>query len=58
MKGKCHHLEGKLAYVLWHDDKDSVELTITSTEPYKPLAEDPQWLAFLAAHRDIEGLVP
>jgi hypothetical protein len=51
-----HRNQPGRVYALWHDHKDSVELVIKSSKPYSLLAEDPDWLKFLASRPDIDGL--
>lgn len=43
-------------YALWHHHKTTVGLAISSTKPYRKLAEDPEWLQLLKDNPEFEPL--
>jgi hypothetical protein len=43
-------------YAIWHHHKATLQLSIAAPKPYPSLAEDPDWLRFLAANPDIEPI--
>jgi hypothetical protein len=51
-----HRNQPGRVYALWHEHKSSVDLHLTTPGDFPLLVEDPQWLAFLADHPDIEAI--
>jgi len=45
-------------YAIWHHHKATLQLAITTSKPYTSLADDPDWLRFLAANPDVERIAP
>jgi hypothetical protein len=51
-----HRNQPGRVYALWHDHKPTIDLQLTTPGDYPLLTEDTQWLAFLAAHPEIEAI--
>lgn len=43
-------------YALWHEHKDTIGLSITSTAPYSNLSTDADWVALVNADPSIEAI--
>ena len=51
-----HRNQPGRVYALWHTHKGTIDLQLTTPGDYPRLTEDAQWLAFLAAHPEIEAI--
>lgn len=51
-----HRNQPGRVYALWHHQKPTVKLAISSATPYVKLAEDPEWLQLLKDNPEFEPL--